>query len=189
MPTKKKASSKAASKRKKAADKPVIQQSYEDALKEYSAALELLQKGDFPAAREKFREVETKYPAEQGLVDRSKVYADICARKIEAAPEPPKTAEEFYNQGVLKANDGDLAEAHEFLTLALQGEPESPRILYARATVKAMDGKVEEAVADLRRAIAVEPTIRYQAINDSDFEKIRDEAAFIDLIEPTPTGA
>ena len=41
----------------------------------------------------------------------------------------------------------------------------------------------------LRRAVAAEPTLRFQASNDSDFERIRDDAAFIDVIEPTPAGA
>ena len=46
----------------------------------------------------------------------------------------------------------------------------------------------EQAVSDLRQAIAADPQIRFQAINDPDFEQIREEPAFIDIIEPTPTG-
>ena len=52
-----------------------------------------------------------------------------------------------------------------------------------------MQGNAVAAVEDLRQAIAADPKLRYQAANDGDFEKIRDEAAFIDLIEPTPAGA
>ena len=50
-------------------------------------------------------------------------------------------------------------------------------------------GATEKAVADLRQAISVDPTVRFQAVNDPDFERIREEPAFIDIIEPTPTGA
>ena len=50
-------------------------------------------------------------------------------------------------------------------------------------------GNAEAAVADLRKSISIDPLIRFQLINDSDFEQIRDEATFIDLIEPTPSGA
>jgi len=30
--------------------------------------------------------------------------------------------------------------------------------------------------------------VRYQAANDPDFEPIREEPSFIDIIEPTPAG-
>jgi hypothetical protein len=30
--------------------------------------------------------------------------------------------------------------------------------------------------------------LRFQASNDPDFDRVRDEAAFIDVIEPTPAG-
>ena len=49
--------------------------------------------------------------------------------------------------------------------------------------------KGEAAVADLRRAISAEPQVRFQASNDPDFEPIREEPAFIDIIEPTPSGS
>jgi hypothetical protein len=68
-------------------------------------------------------------------------------------------------------------------------EPESPRFLYARASAAAIQGDAESAVKDLRRAIAADPQVRFQAGNDPDFESIREEPAFIDIIEPTPTGA
>ena len=51
-----------------------------------------------------------------------------------------------------------------------------------------MKGSTGKAVTDLRQAIASDPTVRFQAVNDPDFEKIREEPAFIDIIEPTPTG-
>ncbi len=50
-------------------------------------------------------------------------------------------------------------------------------------------GNAEAAIGDLRQAIALEPQTRFQAVNDSDFERIREEPAFIDIIEPTPSGA
>ena len=189
MATKKKTSAKTKTKKRKAAPRPEGESSYQEALKDYTSAIELVRAGDHAQARERLEKLVSSYPAETGLVDRARVYIDYCEQQLSDPPEPPKTAEDYYTLGVIKANEGILMEAHDMLTLALQGAPDSPKILYARATVKAMNGKVEEAVSDLRRAIDIEPTLRYQATNDSDFESIRDEAAFIDLIEPTPTGA
>ena len=74
------------------------------------------------------------------------------------------------------------------LDQAIAEDPTSVRCLYARACTWALKGSAGKAVADLRQAIAGDPTVRFQAVNDPDFEKIREEPTFIDIIEPTPTG-
>jgi Flp pilus assembly protein TadD len=89
---------------------------------------------------------------------------------------------------VVLLNNGEGAAAIELLDKALQTSPSSAKILFARASACAIDGNTEGAVRDLRKAIAADPQVRFQATNDPDFEKIREEPAFIDVIEPTPTG-
>ena len=59
----------------------------------------------------------------------------------------------------------------------------------SRIQVEALQKNAERAVSDLRSAIAVDPTVRFQATNDTDFKLIREEPAFIDVVEPTPAGA
>ena len=105
------------------------------------------------------------------------------------ADRTPQSAEERYYLGVLRGNQGRYDEAAALLDQALAAEPASPRILYARASIRALQGKTEQAVADLRAAIAGEPLLRHQAANDPDYERIRNEAAFIDVIEPSHAGA
>ena len=63
------------------------------------------------------------------------------------------------------------------------------KVLYARATVHARVGNGELAIADLRAAVAIDPKLRFQATNDQDFDGIRDDASFIDIVEPTPAEA
>jgi tetratricopeptide (TPR) repeat protein len=87
------------------------------------------------------------------------------------------------------ANDGKVDEALQMLDKAVALAPESARNLYARASAHALKGQAQRAAADLRQAVEREPVLRFQASNDPDFENVRDEAAFIDVIEPTPTGA
>ncbi len=53
----------------------------------------------------------------------------------------------------------------------------------------ALAANADNAVGDLRQAISLDPTLRFQAVNDSDFERIREEPGFIDIIEPTSAGA
>ena len=86
-------------------------------------------------------------------------------------------------------NSGDTEGSIRLLDQALQHDPTSVRVLYARSSAWALSGNADAAVRDLRQAIAGDPTIRFQAVNDADFERIREEPAFIDIIEPTTTGA
>ena len=120
--------------------------------------------------------------------DRARTYARICARRMAPAPEPPRTPDECYQAAVVLANDGDSDGAIRLLDQALHSEPNSANLLYARASAWALKGKVEAAVGDLRQAVAGDPQLRFQAVNDPDFEKIREEPTFIDIIEPTPAG-
>jgi hypothetical protein len=62
-------------------------------------------------------------------------------------------------------------------------------IHYARASVLGLQGQAEGAASELKKAVALDPKFRFQATSDSDFDKVRDEAAFIDIIEPSNAGA
>jgi len=169
--------------------RPEHSAAYEAILQDYAAALDLLRRKDFAAAVERLRTVEKVSGEEPELAERTRTYIRLCERHL-APPAPrPQSAEGWYLLGVVKSNEGKLEEALAHLDAALQQEPGSARIHYARAAARALQGNTAAAVADLRQAIALDPKMRYQASNDSDFEKIRDEAAFIDVIEPTPTGA
>lgn len=193
MPTKKKtsASSKSGKKTAKAkeAAKPSPADRYEEALGDFAAALELLHGGSYDEATGKFEEILGLLPEETGLADRARAYIAVCRRKTAPPPEDPRTTDDLYYTGVMLANDGRLEDAMASLNRALEADPESATILYARAMIWAKSKKTEEAISDLRKALMIDPLLRFQLANDSDFEKIRDEAAFIDIIEPTPSGA
>ena len=162
---------------------------YEKTLAEYAAALELLQGGDFAAARDQFNRVAALCDDEPVLADRSRSFAAICERRLTPAAVAPSTADACYHEAVVLSNNGQGTEAIRLLDQAMTMEPSSARLFYARAAAWALEGNTEAAVGDLCQAIGVEPTLRYQAGNDADFESIREEPAFIDIIEPTPTGA
>jgi hypothetical protein len=60
----------------------------------------------------------------------------------------------------------------------------SAKALYVRASVHAMRGSADRSIHDLRSAVGFDPTLRFQAINDPDFDSVRDDPAFIDVVEP-----
>lgn len=166
-----------------------LHEAYEKAVEELGSALKLFNKGDFEAAKAVFDEIAANNPDEPVLVDRARTYSRICERKNSPGETEPQTADEKYYRAVLLSNGGQWDEAIRLLDEALQEAPSSAKFLYARASARALQGNVDSAVNDLRQAITVDPQIRFQATNDSDFEGIREEPAFIDIIEPTPTGA
>ena len=194
MKNKKAAPAKPASSRKaiKIAEPPVRaphSEAYETALTAYGVALDLLRKKDFAAALPRFRVVESQNRNEPELADRCRTYATLCERKLAPPAAAPQSTEERYYLAILRGNQGRHDEAASLLDQALAAEPSSPRVLYARASIRALQGKTELAVADLRVALAGEPLLRHQAANDPDYERIRNEAAFIDVIEPSHAGA
>ena len=164
-------------------------EAYEEAVKRFKGAVERLQSGDFSAARDQFDELIKAVNDEPVLVERSRMYRLICEKRLTPVAEPGSSPEDLYYRAVVASNNGDPAEAVRLLDQGLAQTPNEVRLLFARASAWALSGNAESAVRDLRQAIAIDPAVRFQAVNDPDFERIREEPGFIDIIEPTPTGA
>jgi tetratricopeptide (TPR) repeat protein len=163
---------------------------YEAAVEEFTAASALFVKGSFAEALPRFEAVAAAASADEPiLADRARTYASICARRTSAPAAGAADAETQYHLGVVAANAGRLDEAWAHLEKASADRPNDASILYARASVRGLQGNTEGAAAELKKAVALDPKFRYQATSDSDFDKVRDEAAFIDIIEPSSAGA
>ena len=163
---------------------------YEAAVADFGTACEFFARGQFAEAKTLFESVAVAASADEPiLADRSRTNASICAKKT----APPRTggddAESYYHSGVVAANSGLLDEAWSFLEKATELRPADASILYARASVRGLQGNANGAATELKKSIAIDPIYRYQAVSDSDFDKVRDEAAFIDVIEPSHAGA
>jgi tetratricopeptide (TPR) repeat protein len=163
---------------------------YEAAVAEYQQASELFAKKQYAEAKSHFDSVATAATADEPiLADRARTYASICARQSAAPSAGHDDAESLYHHGVVAANAGRLDEAWTLLERALVMRPTDASILYARASVRGLQGNVDGAASELKKALAIDPTFRFQAVSDSDFDRVRDEAAFIDVIEPSHAGA
>ncbi len=167
---------------------PKRQQSaaYERALRTFTTALEQFHRGAYGDALEALRSLDAISAEEPELAGRARVYAAVCERKLRGEIHEPRTAEDRFHLGVARANEGRLDEALRLIEQAIQEDPRHPGYLYARASVRALQGNAEAAAADLRKAIELEPRLRYQAANDPDFQLVRDNPRFVDVIEPTP---
>lgn len=161
---------------------------YEEALEGFVAAVNLMHSGNYQRAGAGFDEIARANPEEPLLAERCRTYSKICSDRSNRNDYVPENAEQRYSLAVFLANAGQCDEAIPLLDQALRENPNAAKYYYARASAYALNGNTEAAVGDLRQAIVIEPAVRFQAVNDSDFEKIREEPAFIDIIEPTPTG-
>jgi tetratricopeptide (TPR) repeat protein len=170
--------------------KPRNVAAYEAALGEFGTASELFAKGQFADAEAHFASVVAAAADEEPiLADRARTYAKICARKVSGPAAGGDDAESLYHRGVVAANAGRLDEAWSLLERALAARPGDGSVHYARASVRGLQGNVDGAAAELKQALAIDPTFRFHAASDPDFDAVRDEAAFIDVIEPSHAGA
>ena len=122
------------------------------------------------------------------LVLRS-LYEEDVAREQMAAGNAPKSkdpAAEYY-LGVMAANDGRLGDAAELLERAVRTDG-SDRAVYALAAVHSLQGNKAGAVQQLQRAISMNPSNRTLALNDPDFDGLRDDAEFMSLLGKSPEG-
>lgn len=169
-----------------APEKPRNVAAYEAAVSEFAAGFALFGRNDFAQAKEKFDAVTAMASADEPiLADRARTYASICLQRTSGAPMAPQGTDSDYHQGVFAANAGRLDDALAFLDRAAQARPDDGSVLYARAAVRGLQGNADAAASELRKAVALDAKFRYQAASDPDFDRVRDEAAFIDVIEPT----
>lgn len=162
---------------------------YDQAVVDFGKAVEAMNAKRYDEARKLFTSLIGAVQDEPVLVERSRMYLSVCDKMTATVETPGTGMEDLYYQAVMGMNSGDTEGAIRLLDQALQHDPTSVKVLYARASAWALSGNADSAVRDLRQAIAGDPTIRFQAVNDADFERIREEPAFIDIIEPTTTGA
>ena len=162
---------------------------YEKALANFGSGVQLVQKGNFAKAKDVFNAVLGSLKDEPVLAERSRMYRAVCEKRLAPVAELGFTSDDLYYRAVLESNNGNAVEAIKLLDQALQQTPNSANLLYARASAWALSSNADAAVRDLRQAIGLEPKLRFQAVNDSDFEGIREEPGFIDIIEPTSAGA
>jgi tetratricopeptide (TPR) repeat protein len=77
---------------------------------------------------------------------------------------------------------GDYAAAADRGRELLAANPPYPAVLYNIACCESLAGRTKDAIEDLRKAIELSEQFRSYAKDDSDFDPIRDEPAFEELV-------
>ena len=172
---------------KKAGPAPAARRSSSAALELYEKALRAVGKRDYERARDHLDALIAGHAEERELLERARSYRALCERSIAESKRTafrPKGFEDLLNHGVYLHNRGEYEEALKALRQAAEIHPKNEHVLYCLAATAARAGDTPSALKALRSAVAASPANRAQAKGDSDFDPIREDEEFIELVHP-----
>jgi len=158
---------------------------YVQALQSYEAGLRAMQEHKFDKAKPHFQKVLTG-PSKE-LIDRATVHLNICNQHLDRAPASQfKTSEEHFDYAVSLMNVGDYVSAREHLEKLLKQNAKADYVIYGLAALDCLTGHVEDSLRHLDEALRLNPQLRFQARNDSDFQNLVEDPRFTELLYPDP---
>ena len=99
-----------------------------------------LQRHAYSEAAESFRRIAGAFPDERALLDRVRVYLDLCERELRRQPPAPKTVEERLTAATAALNDGDEDRADALARSVVREDAEQDLAYYLLAAVAARRG-------------------------------------------------
>jgi tetratricopeptide (TPR) repeat protein len=190
-PAKAKAVKKPAAKEKAKAKPPVTvdpvpaQAARNLAVEIFEKGFQALQHRQYGKARDLLSGLVTSYPDEKELHERARVYLAICERQAATSAEP-RTFEERLCAATMAINKGWYQNGLEMLQALERDHAEHDHVQYLLAIAHAARGNTPTAIAHLKRAIELRPANRLQATQDADLDVLRQDQAFLDLLETPP---
>ena len=160
-----------------------------EAVSLFQRGMEALQRHAYSDAAPAFQAIIMGFPNERGLVDRARVYLELCERESRRRPAAPKTIEERLTAATAALNNGDDGRAEELARSVLGDDPKHDLALYLLAAIHARRGDREGALDLLGKVIAISPEASAQARSDDDFAQFRQDESFRKLTEPPAIDA
>jgi tetratricopeptide (TPR) repeat protein len=160
-----------------------------EALAIYETGVRALQRHDFQTGADNFRNVIQRYPEERELVERARLYLQVCERETARRPPAPENPSDSVFAATVALNAGDAEGAVAHLGRALERTPESDHAHYIMAVALTEKGDATSALRHLRQAITLNPDNRPNALRDPDLQSLRELSAFRDLVDQAEDGA
>jgi tetratricopeptide (TPR) repeat protein len=173
----------AAAKESAAPPAPPRRPAFYEALAIYETGVRALQRHDFEAAANSLRSVIQGYPGERELVERARLYLQVCERETARRPSGPQTPTEWVYAATVALNAGDVEAALGHLGRALERAPESDHAHYIMSVALVDKGDPSMALVHLRQAIALNPDNKSVALNDPDLAALQGLEAFHRVLE------
>jgi tetratricopeptide (TPR) repeat protein len=163
---------------------PMQDPQFAQAVQNYETGLRAMQERKFDRAKAHFQKLVTSGPKE--LADRASVHLNACNQQLGRANVSFKTSEEHYDYVVSLMNVGDYVTAREHLEQLVGKNAKADYIWYGFAVLECLTGHVEESLKKLHEAIKLNPSSRFQARSDTDFNNMADDPRFTELLYPEP---
>jgi tetratricopeptide (TPR) repeat protein len=157
---------------------------FAQAVQNYEAGLRAMQEHKFDKAKTYLQKVVSG--ASRELADRALVHLNACNQQTERAVAQFKNPEEHYDYAISLMNVGDYVSAREHLDKLSKQAPKADYVAYGLAALDCLTGHVEESLRHLDDAIRLNPGLRFQARNDSDFQNLAEDPRFTELLYPDP---
>lgn len=154
------------------------------AVQNYEAGLRAMQERKFEKAKGFFQKA-LSGPSKE-LADRASVHINTCNQHNERPAVQFKSHEEHYDYAVSLMNVGDYVGAREHLEKLSKQAPKADYVAYGLAALDCLTGHVEDSLRHLDEAIHLNPGLRFQARNDSDFQNLAEDPRFTELLYPDP---
>jgi tetratricopeptide (TPR) repeat protein len=168
---------------------PPRRPAFYEALAIYETGVRALQRHDFGAAADSLRGVIHRYPGERELVERARLYLQVCERETARRPSGPQTPTESVYAATVALNAGDIEGALAHLGRALEKAPDSDHAHYIMSVALVDKGDIAMALVHLRHAISLNPENRSVALQDPDLGPLHDLQAFHQAVgAPTETA-
>lgn len=162
----------------KAADDPKFTQ----VVKDYEQALKAMQSQKFDRAKPLLEKVISAGSKE--LSDRAAMHLNICNQQLAKTAQKFGNAAEQYDYAISLMNLGDYVGAREHLEKLIKQNPNLDYAWYGYSVLECLTGHFPDALQHLAEAIRLNPAIRFQARNDSDFQNLADDPRFTELLYP-----
>jgi tetratricopeptide (TPR) repeat protein len=123
------------------------------------------------------------------LIDRATIHLSICNQHIDRSPAQQfKSVEEHYDYAVSLMNVGDYVGAREHIEKLVKQAPKTDFVIYGLAALDCLTSHVEDSLKHLDEALRLNPALRFQARNDSDFHNLAEDPRFTELLYPDPAA-
>jgi tetratricopeptide (TPR) repeat protein len=162
---------------------PPRRPAFYEALAVYETGVRALQRHDFEAAAGSLRGVIQQYPGERELVERAKLYLQVCERETARRPSGPQTPSEWVYAATVALNAGDVDSALGHLKRALEKAPDSDHAHYIMSVALTDKGDTSLALVHLRQAISLNPENRSVALQDPDLRVLHELESFHQALE------
>lgn len=152
------------------------------AYQQYQSAVQLVQQGKYEKALPALEKLLAAAPLE--LLDRCRMYIATCQRQMERGPLAFTTPEERFDYAIARLNSGEYDDAREHLNALVAQDARADYAYYGLAVLDSIMGRAQECLANLSRAIELNPRNRLQARSDNDFQSMADDPRFTELLYP-----